>query len=161
MYVVETKEEIIIMDAGILFADDDSNGVNYIIPDFTHLIKNEKKIVALLITHGHEDHIGALPFLLQKVNIPVIYANGIALGLIRNKMQEFPNISYNLQPFLDDTQLTFKSFSVTFFRTNHSIPDSYGIACKTPYLRTTRRGKYSLYLRPFCPLQRIYFAQGV
>ena len=131
MYVVETKEEIIIMDAGILFADDDSNGVNYIIPDFTHLIKNEKKIVALLITHGHEDHIGALPFLLQKVNIPVIYANGIALGLIRNKMQEFPNISYNLQPFLDDTQLTFKSFSVTFFRTNHSIPDSYGIAIKT------------------------------
>ncbi len=131
MYVVETKDEIIIMDAGILFADDGSNGVNYIIPDFTHLIKNEKKIVALLITHGHEDHIGALPFLLQKVKIPVIYANGIALGLIRNKMQEFPNISYNLQPFLDDTELTFKSFSVTFFRTNHSIPDSYGIAIKT------------------------------
>lgn len=131
MYVVETKDEIIIMDSGILFADDEANGVNYIIPDFTHLIKNEKKIVALLITHGHEDHIGALPFLLQKVKIPVIYANGIALGLIRNKMQEFPNVSYNLQAFKDDTELTFKSFSVTFFRTNHSIPDSYGIAIKT------------------------------
>lgn len=131
MYVVETKEEILVMDAGILFADDEANGVNYIIPDFTHLINNEHKIVGLFITHGHEDHIGAIPFLLQKVKIPVIYANGIALGLIRNKMQEFPKVSYNLQSFNNDTEFNFKSFSVSFFRTNHSIPDSYGIAIKT------------------------------
>ncbi len=131
MYVVETKDEILVMDAGILFADDEANGVNYIIPDFTHLVNNEQKIVGLFITHGHEDHIGAIPFLLQKVKIPVIYANGIALGLIKNKMQEFPKISYNLQPFNNNTELSFKSFSVSFFRTNHSIPDSYGIAIKT------------------------------
>lgn len=131
MYVVECGDELIIMDAGILFADDDAKGVNYIIPDFTHLVNNEKKIVGLFITHGHEDHIGALPFLLKKVKIPVIYASGLAIGLIKNKMQEFPHIEYNLQPFKDDSEFTYNNFKVSFFRTNHSIPDSFGIAIKT------------------------------
>ena len=85
MYVVEVDNELIVIDAGVLFADDDVHGVNYIIPDFTHLIKNEKRIVGLFITHGHEDHIGGLPFLLQKVKIPTIYAAGNAVPLIQNK----------------------------------------------------------------------------
>ena len=92
MYVVEVDNELIVIDAGVLFADDDVHGVNYIIPDFTHLIKNEKRIVGLFITHGHEDHIGGLPFLLQKVKIPTIYAAGIAVPLIQNKLLEFPDI---------------------------------------------------------------------
>ena len=86
MYVVEVDNELIVIDAGVLFADDDVHGVNYIIPDFTHLIKNEKRIVGLFITHGHEDHIGGLPFLLQKVKIPTIYAAGIAVPLIQNRV---------------------------------------------------------------------------
>ena len=131
MYCVETKNELLIMDAGILFADDEAKGVNYIIPDFTYLIQNQKKIVALFITHGHEDHIGALPFLLKQVDIPVIYASGIALGIIRNKMTEFPDIDYNLQGYGSNSVFKYKNFEVSFFRTNHSIPDSFGIAIKT------------------------------
>lgn len=131
MYVVECGNEIIVMDAGILFADDSTPGVDYIIPDFTYLKENEDRIVGLFITHGHEDHIGGLPFLLQKVKIPVIYASGIAISLIRNKLLEFPNIKYNLQGFNNNTEITYNNFKVSFFRTNHSVPDSYGIAIKT------------------------------
>ncbi len=131
MYVVECGNEIIVMDAGILFADDSTPGVDYIIPDFTYLQENENRIVGLYITHGHEDHIGGLPFLLQKVNIPVIYASGIALSLIRNKMSEFPNINYTLKEFNNNTELSYQNFKLSFFRTNHSVPDSYGIAIKT------------------------------
>lgn len=131
MYVVEQNDELMIMDAGILFADDAVHGVNYIIPDFTHLVLNEHKIIGLFITHGHEDHIGAIPFLLQKVKIPTIYASGIAVGLINNKMAEFPNVSYHITEFKDNDVYKFKNFEVSFFRTNHSIPDSFGIAVKT------------------------------
>ncbi len=148
MYVVESKNEIIIMDAGILFADDDQKGVNYIIPDFTYLINNQSRIVALFITHGHEDHIGALPFLLQKVKIPVIYANGIAIGLIKNKMQEFPEVEYNLQPYYDNTEFCSNDFKVSFFRTNHSIPDSYGIAIKTIYGYIVNTGDFKFDFSP-------------
>ena len=131
MYVVECENEIIVMDAGILFASDEARGVDYIIPDFTYLTENEDRIVGLFITHGHEDHIGALPFLLGKVKIPVIYASGIARTLISNKMMEFPDINYNMKSFDSNTELTYKNFKISFFRTNHSIPDSYGIAIKT------------------------------
>lgn len=131
MYVVECNDEIIVMDAGILFADDNIHGVNYIIPDFTYLIQNQKKVVGLFITHGHEDHIGAIPFLLKQVNVKHIYASGIAIGIIKNKMTEFPDIEYDIQPFNNESVFKFKNFQVSFFRTNHSIPDSHGIAIKT------------------------------
>ncbi len=131
MYIVETNKELLIMDSGILFADGTINGVEYIIPDFSHLKKNEHKIVGCFITHGHEDHIGSLPFLLREVKIPMIYATGIAVGLIKNKLTEYPDISYNLTNFETDQIFKFKTFSVEFFKTNHSIPDSIGIAIKT------------------------------
>lgn len=131
MYILETNKELLIMDSGILFADGTINGVEYIIPDFSHLKKNEHKIVGCFITHGHEDHIGSLPFLLREVNIPAIYATGIAVGLIKNKLTEYPDINYNLINFDTDQTFKFKTFSVEFFRTNHSIPDSVGIAIKT------------------------------
>ena len=131
MYVVECDDEIVIMDAGILFADDDIYGVNYIIPDFSYLKQNQKKIVALFITHGHEDHIGAIPFLLKQVNIPIIYASGLAVGIIKNKMLEYNTINYNLKEYIENSIYKYKNFEISFFRTNHSIPDSFGIAIKT------------------------------
>lgn len=131
MYCIECNDEIIVMDAGILFAGCDEHGVSYIIPDYKYLKDNEDKIVGLFITHGHEDHIGGLPFLFRDVKIPAIYASGIACGLIRNKLAEYPNINYNLIEFNDDSEFKFKNFTISFFRTNHSIPDSFGIAIKT------------------------------
>ena len=148
MYVVEVDNELIVIDAGVLFADDDVHGVNYIIPDFTHLIKNEKRIVVLFITHGHEDHIGGLPFLLQKVKIPTIYAAGIAVPLIQNKLLEFPDIEYNLEEFESDDVIYFKHTSVSFFRTNHSIPDSYGLAIKTKYGYVVNSGDFKFDFSP-------------
>ncbi len=130
MYVIESEDEIILIDSGIMFADS-NYGVQYIIPDYTYLIKNNEKIKALFITHGHEDHIGGIPHLLRKVSIPVIYASGLAIDLIKNKISEFYNLTCNLQEFTSSSEFNFKNFTVTFFRTNHSIPDSFGIAIKT------------------------------
>ncbi len=148
MYVVETAGEILIMDAGVLFADDGIHGVNYIIPDFTYLKTNEKKIVGLFITHGHEDHIGALPFLLKQVAIPAIYASGIACGIISSKMSEFPDIEYRLIDYTGDSIYKFKNFEVSFFRTNHSIPDSFGIAIKTRLGYVVNTGDFKFDFNP-------------
>ena len=148
MYVVEVDEEIVVIDAGVLFADDDTHGVNYIIPDFTYLVENEKRIVGLFITHGHEDHIGGLPFLLEKVKIPAIYAAGIAVPLIQNKLAEFPNIEYNLKEYKSDDVIEFKNTSVSFFRTNHSIPDSFGLAIKTEYGYVVNSGDFKFDFSP-------------
>ena len=88
MYVIEHDEEIIIIDSGVMFPDESLWGVDYVIPDFSHLIKNQHKIKALIITHGHEDHIGSIPFLMQVVKLPRIYAPRFAKALINKKLEE-------------------------------------------------------------------------
>ena len=88
MYTVMHGDEIIIVDSGVMFPDDDLLGIDYVIPDYTFLKENESKIKALIITHGHEDHIGSIPFLLQSVNIPKIYAPANAKELIDKKLDE-------------------------------------------------------------------------
>ena len=148
MYCVEMGKEIIVMDCGILFAEGDAPGVDYVIPDFSYLIDNASRIKAMFITHGHEDHIGALPFLLEKIRIPVIYASGIAYSLIKNKMFEYPNILYNLEHFYDDSIFKYTHFEISFFRTNHSIPDSFGIAIKTKYGYIVNTGDFKFDLTP-------------
>ena len=130
MYVVECNEEIMIIDSGLLFPDS-SYGIEYMIPDYSYLKDNEDKIVGLFITHGHEDHIGGLPFLLSSVKIPKVYACGLAVGLIKNKFKDFANLSIDITEFSDNSIYQYKNFEISFFRTNHSIPDSFGIAIKT------------------------------
>lgn len=130
MYVIECGDEIIIIDSGIMFPDT-GYGVDYIIPDYTYLKNNEDKIVGLFISHGHEDHIGGIPYLLRRVKIPKVYASGIAVNLIKNKLSEFKNIPINLVEYNHNSVYDFKHFQISFFRTNHSIPDSFGIAVKT------------------------------
>ena len=156
MYCVMTGNEIIITDAGITFPEGDLLGVDYVIPDYSYLIKNQSKIKALVITHGHEDHIGGIPFLLQSVNIPAIYAPNHAKELIAVKLQD-RNIRYdNLFVYTDQTKLNFKGIEVEFFRITHSIPDSHGISINTPDGRIVTTGDYKFDLTPIGPMADLY-----
>ena len=155
MYCVMHENEIIIIDAGVTFPDD-VMGVDYIIPDFTFLKKNERKIKALFITHGHEDHIGAIPFLLQNVNIPFIYAPNQAIGLIKKKLEE-RNIQYkNLFVYSEKSKIKFKHLMVEFFMTTHSIPDSHGICIHTPNGTIVETGDFKFDLTPIGPMANIH-----
>jgi len=156
MYCVMTGNEIIITDAGITFPEGDLLGVDYVIPDFTFLKKNENKIKALFITHGHEDHIGGIPFLLQAVNIPVIYAPNQAVGLIKRKLED-RNIRYdNLKIYTEDTKVKFKTMEVEFFRTTHSIPDSHGICIHTPNGTIVTTGDFKFDFTPIGPMANLH-----
>ena len=156
MYCVMHGNEIVITDAGIIFPQGELMGIDYVIPDFTFLKKNENKIKGLFITHGHEDHIGGIPFLLTQVNIPVIYAPNQAVGLIRKKLDE-RNIQYkNLYVYNEDTVVKFKNISVEFFRTTHSIPDSHGMCIHTPNGNIVTTGDFKFDLTPIGPMSNLY-----
>lgn len=156
MYCVMHKDAIVIIDAGVSFPESELMGVDYVLPDFTFLKENEDKIKALLITHGHEDHIGGIPFLLQSINIPAIYAPNHAKELIAVKLQD-RNIRYdNLFVYTDKTKLKFKEIEIEFFRITHSIPDSHGISIKTPDGRIVTTGDYKFDLTPIGPMADLY-----
>lgn len=155
MYCVMHNNELIITDAGITFPEGELMGVDYVIPDFSFLKKNEAKIKALFITHGHEDHIGGIPFLLQTVNIPVIYAPNQAVGLIRKKLED-RNIQYkNLVVYDESTKVKYKYIEVEFFRTTHSIPDSHGICISTPNGTIVTTGDFKFDLTPIGPMANL------
>ena len=154
MYCVMHNDELIITDVGITFPDD-LMGVDYVIPDFTFLKKNEQKIKGLFITHGHEDHIGGIPFLLQNVEIPVIYAPNQAVGLIKKKIED-RNINYkNIVVYTESTRVKFKYIEVEFFRTTHSIPDSHGICIHTPNGTIVTTGDFKFDLTPIGPMANL------
>ena len=156
MYCFECGNEIIITDVGITFPTGDLPGVDYIIPDFTYLKKNESKIKAVFITHGHEDHIGAIPFLLNYLNVPAIYAPNQAVGLIRKKLED-RNIHYkNLYIYNENTKVKFKNFTVEFFRTTHSIPDSHGIVIHSPNGTIVTTGDFKFDLTPIGPMADLH-----
>ena len=156
MYCIMHGNELIITDAGITFPAGELLGVDYVIPDFTFLKQNENKIKALFITHGHEDHIGGIPFLVQTVHIPVIYAPNQAVGLIRKKFEE-RNIQYkDLVVYDDKTKLKFKNIEVEFFRTTHSIPDSHGICVHTPNGTIVTTGDFKFDLTPIGPMADLH-----
>ncbi|MBQ4634053.1 MAG: ribonuclease J [Bacilli bacterium] len=155
MYCVMHGDEIVIVDAGVTFPEDDLLGVDYIIPDFSFLKKNENKIKALFITHGHEDHIGGIPFLLQTVNIPAIYAPNQAVGLIKKKLEE-KNIQFKrLFVYNQNKKIKFKNITVEFFQTTHSIPDSHGIYIKTPNGSVVMTGDFKFDLTPIGPMANL------
>ena len=151
MYALEHEDEIIIIDAGISFADMTTFGVDYLVPDYSYLKENENKVKALFITHGHEDHIGGIPFLLSVLNIPAIYAPNQASELIKLKLQD-KNIRYdNVLTYKSDDIIKFKHFEVDFFLTTHSIPDSHGIRVKTPNGTVVTTGDFKFDLTPIGP----------
>lgn len=149
MYVFEHDDEIIIVDAGIMFPEENLLGVDYVIPDYTHLQKNQKKIKALIITHGHEDHIGGIPFLLQKVNIPIIYAPRFAKALINRKLEERRMKNrVKIVEIDSESSVQTEHFSIGFFNVIHSIPDSYGVLLNTPNGRIVSTGDFKFDLTP-------------
>ena len=156
MYVVQHEDEIIIIDAGVMFPESELLGIDYVIQDVTYLKQNEDKIKALFITHGHEDHIGGITFLLQNINIPVIYAPRIACDLIKNKFYD-RNIGYkNLEVYDKDSVFKYKHFEISFVTTTHSIPDSFAIVIRTPNGIIFETGDFKFDLTPIGPMADIH-----
>lgn len=149
MYCIEHDDEIIIIDCGIRFPEENLLGVDYVIPDYTYLIQNQNKIAALVITHGHEDHIGGIPFLMQSLKIDTIYASRFAAALITRKLEERRMQNQVKIKLIDDTsRVETKHFKLGFFNTVHSIPDSLGVLINTPNGRIVETGDFKFDLTP-------------
>lgn len=132
MFVIQYNQEIIVIDAGLKFPEDEMLGVDMVIPDITYLVENKSKIKAIILTHGHEDHIGALPYVLPHINVP-IYGTRLTLGLLKIKLEEFGLLKQaSLHEIHGGDNITIGSINVSFFSTNHSIPDSVGVILRTP-----------------------------
>lgn len=131
--VFEYGNEIIVVDCGLAFPEDDMLGVDLVIPDITYLEKNKEKVKALIITHGHEDHIGAIPYFLKKINVPV-YGTKLTLGLIKNKLAEHNLEKSTTLKCVNPREIVkFRNFQVEFIKMTHSIADSVGVAITTPF----------------------------
>lgn len=146
--VIESGEDIIVVDCGLGFPDDDMLGVDLVIPDVSYLEKNAEKVRGIFITHGHEDHIGALPYVLRSLHVPV-YGTRLTLGVLERKLSEF---HYDVQPVLNcvETGDTVKAgvFAVEFIRVNHSIADACALAIHTPAGIIIHSGDFKLDLTP-------------
>ena len=132
MMVYEYEDTIILVDAGLMFPEEDMPGIDLVIPDISYLVENADKLQAILLTHGHEDHIGALPFLLNKVQAPV-YSAALTLGLVRNKLKEHKlQEKADLRVIDENTRLEIGPFTIDFVHLCHSIPDALALALHTP-----------------------------
>lgn len=144
MMAVEYGNEIVVIDAGVLFPDENMPGVDFIIPDITYLVENKQKVKAVLITHGHEDHTGALPYVLPQLGAP-LYASRLTHGLISVKLREHGHLKTSRLNVVEPHQ-PFKvgGFRVEFFRVCHSIPDAMGIAVTTPLGTIIHTGDFKI-----------------
>ncbi|WP_198511468.1 ribonuclease J [Williamsoniiplasma somnilux] len=142
-YCIEYGDEIIIIDAGVKFPDADMLGVNAVIPDYSYLLENQHKIKAMFITHGHEDHIGGIHYLLKQVKIPVIFAPPLAAALIKDRLKENKLTGATIvNDYLADDVWKSANLRVSFAALNHSIPDAFGILIETPNGNIFSTGDY-------------------
>ena len=132
MYVFEYRDEIVVIDCGLMFPDEEMFGIDLVIPDITYLKENREKVKAFLITHAHEDHVGGLPYVLPEFPGVPVYASTLARGLLGNKIKEHKLHNNPVLPLDPGDELEIGSFTVIPFRVGHSIPDAMGIALRTP-----------------------------
>ena len=148
-YCIESDDSLIVIDAGVMFPDENHPGVSFVIPDYQKIRSARQKLKALIITHGHEDHIGAIPFLVQNVHVPVIYAPKLAAALIKHKLQDHRiREEINIVEYDENSVLHIGEFTVSFFYVTHSIPDAYGVVVDTPHGRIVHTGDFKIDLSP-------------
>ena len=131
MYIVEVNQDMFLLDAGLMFPEDEMLGIDAVIPDISYVVENRERVKAIFLSHGHDDHIGALPYVLKYIKAPV-YGTKLTLALAKEKMKE--NDFKGKAEFIEiqsDSILNFSESRISFFRTNHNIPDSIGIAIHT------------------------------
>ena len=146
--VFEYENDIIVVDCGLSFPEDDMLGVDLVIPDITYLEKNKEKIKGMIITHGHEDHIGAIPYFLKQINVP-IYATRLTVGLISNKLREHKLLrSTKLNEVQQGSKIKLGNFTIEFIRSSHSIPDSVMLAITTPAGTVLHTGDFKVDYTP-------------
>jgi len=143
MTVMEYGNDLIIVDAGLMFPEEDMLGVDFVIPDFSYLIENKDKIKGVVLTHGHEDHTGALPFLLKEIDVP-IYGTPLTLGLVKEKLKEHSLESAKLIPVKPRDVVNLGVFSIEFVRVTHSIVDGVGLGIDTPLGKVVHTGDFKL-----------------
>ncbi len=148
MTVFEYGNEMILVDCGVAFPEDEMLGVDLVIPDFSYLTKNKEKLKAMVITHGHEDHIGSIPYVLKEINVP-IYATRLTLGLIKNKLEEHKLVrSTSMKCVKAGDVITLGNFKIEFIRVNHSIADSVALAITTPVGTVVHTGDFKVDYTP-------------
>jgi ribonuclease J len=148
MYVVQYGDDIVVVDGGSKFPDESLPGIDLIIPDITYLMQNKDKVVGMIVTHGHEDHIGGIPYLMKLLNMR-IFGSALTLGLIKGKLKEHGLLDQSELVVIDESStIELGSMSASFFRTNHSIPDCLGIAFETPEGVVVHTGDFKFDLTP-------------
>ncbi len=147
MTVIRVDDEILLIDSGLMFPDEDMLGIDLVIPDISYLLENRDMVKAIVLTHGHEDHIGALPYVLKQLNVPV-YGTRLTLGILEGRLKENNVDSSNLHPVMQGDIINIGCFSVGFIRVNHSIPDAVGLSIKTPVGMIVHTGDFKLDYTP-------------
>ncbi|WP_462332972.1 ribonuclease J [Schwartzia sp. (in: firmicutes)] len=147
MTVIQYEDDILLIDAGLMFPDEDMLGIDLVIPDITYLLENQDKIKGIVLTHGHEDHIGALPFVMKQIDVPV-YGTRLTLGILEGRLKENNVDCGNLHAVMQGDIVNIGCFSVGFIRVNHSIPDAVGLSIKTPLGMIVHTGDFKLDYTP-------------
>lgn len=147
MTVIRVDDEMLVIDSGLMFPEEDMLGVDLVIPDITYLVENKDKIRAIVLTHGHEDHIGALPYVLKHINVPV-YGTRLTLGILEGRLKENGVDSGNLHSVMQGDIINISCFSVGFIRVNHSIPDAVALSIKTPVGMIVHTGDFKFDYTP-------------
>ena len=147
MTVLEYGNDIVVIDCGVMFPSTDMLGIDLVVPDITYLVENQSKIRGFVVTHGHEDHIGSVPYVVNEIKAP-IYASKMTCGLIKKKMEEHKKVEYKTIAVKAKQKITLGCFEIQFIHVNHAIPGAFALAIKTPVGMVVHTGDYKIDLTP-------------